>query len=267
MTTLLMLAASVALSTLPYTYAGRLVNWNHQAYNDGSDVTVRALNAAGEVLAKTTTMTESDGSSVNYRLPVPLATSKAAGHALPGERITLQVVAEGVDHTTKVAEGYRTVGNPGEGARLDLVLATDTDNDGVPDEYAEYYAYQMGGRYDANADFDGDGQSNYAEYVAGTSPIDALDRFSVNAVSRAEDDGTQAEYLSFSFVANAGRSYSVSRSPSLQKDGGWMMLKFRTEREGEDRTRFSTGDTPETKTIYVPRDPTKTSEFFRLNVE
>jgi hypothetical protein len=48
----------------------------------------------------------------------------------------------------------------------------DDDNDGMPDAWESQYEGLNQMVDDADEDMDGDGQSNYAEYVAGTDPVD-----------------------------------------------------------------------------------------------
>lgn len=50
--------------------------------------------------------------------------------------------------------------------------SADKDNDGMPDEYEEYYHFDPNDEADAEEDFDHDGLSNLNEFLYGTNPTD-----------------------------------------------------------------------------------------------
>ena len=62
----------------------------------------------------------------------------------------------------------------------------DTDADGLPDDWEQLY-FSSTTAASATADDDGDGMSNYAEFVAGTNPKDPTDRLAPMSVT---SDGT-----------------------------------------------------------------------------
>ena len=76
-----------------------------------------------------------------------------------------------------VSGSLRATGG-GERVRLDLNLGEDKDGDGLPDAWEEWQLYIAGRRPGPNGwdlslitrdgDFDGDGISNFNEYIAGT---------------------------------------------------------------------------------------------------
>jgi hypothetical protein len=77
-------------------------------------------------------------------------------------------------------------------------LLSDTAGDGLPDDWKLTYGldpYSSTGNNGANGDPDGDGYSNYAEYVFGTNPTNA------------------SSHLNFSVAQGPGESVSVTFSP------------------------------------------------------
>ncbi len=102
--------------------------------------------------------------------------------------------------------------------RVDLVLQradVDSDGDGLPDWWETLY---FAGNADPNADPDGDGMSNLAEYRAGTNPTD---RNSVFAFIRILPDAAGGLKVEWSSISN--RTYVLQRSTNLP--GGFVDLQ------------------------------------------
>jgi hypothetical protein len=86
-----------------------------------------------------------------------------------------------------------------------VTVGIDSDQDGMPDDWELAYGLNPFDPSDAAQDADGDGFSNYDEFVAGTNP-------------RAGDDYlalTAPEAGGIRFFAAAGRSYSILACDSL----------------------------------------------------
>jgi len=124
--------------------------------------------------------------------------------------------------------GNLTAGKGGEDVRLDLTLGEDSDNDGLPDAWEQWQLFLAGklpnaeGQWplnliDKDGDFDGDGQSNYAEYLAGTYAGDASERFEVTIKGKA------ADRVQFEFFAITGKTYTLERSTDLKT---WTSVPF-----------------------------------------
>lgn len=254
---------------LPFAFAGRIVDYAHIVYRDDLVVEVRVKAKDGTLLAKTTTRMI-DGTAYNYAVTIPLASQAIAGHVKVGDTVVFEFVdPEGRVFTGLVPADNAKIGNPGERARVDVILASDANGDGVADEYVESLEYMMWlkgiASYDANADDDKDGQTNYQEYVAGTNPFDPTDRFSVREM--AVENGMEG-YIAFRILVNQGRDYVVETTASLDaKSVEWMKTQFSVADpaaalQGKIVTGpYETGY----RTIYVKKDGPQ--RFWKLKVE
>lgn len=267
----LILAAAIQPVALPpFTFVGRITDYAHIAYDAEASVEVRAKTSDGTLLAKTTTATGGN-SSFNYRLDIPLASRELDGHLKTGESVVFEFVDPGGKIYSGLVSGAdSTLGAPGDYRRVDVILATDANHDGVADEYVEALAYLMWvngiAEYDPKADSDGDGVSNFDEYIAGTNPFDPTDRFSVREM--AIDKGADG-YVAFRFLVNQGRVYSVVTSERLEApEVEWVEAPFSVSDPAEAlQMRLSTG-AAETgyRTVFLKKgeDP---SRFWKMKVE
>ncbi|MBC2606159.1 lamin tail domain-containing protein [Pelagicoccus albus] len=83
--------------------------------------------------------------------------------------------------------------------------ATDSDGDGLPDYWESLYALDS-----AEADEDNDGQSNIAEYLSGTSPIDPNSNLKIQS-DAVDSDG----YINYQWQSVSARNYIVEQSVDL----------------------------------------------------
>ena len=264
----LLSGASLPVAFVPYTFAGRITDYAHIAYDADSVVEIRLKAADGTLLAKTTTRT-SGVTSYNYVLPVPVSTQAMQGYARVGQKVVFEFVDPyGRIYQGLVSEADAVIGNPGTVRNLNVILATDSDKDGVADEYVESIEYWMWingieGPYEPNADYDGDGHSNYEEYVAGTNPCDKLDKFSVRQM--ALEQGIEG-YVRLRVPVTQGRSYSVVGTPKLENPD-WQPTAFTQDPEREPaETYFNTGASEiGYRTIFVKKDGP--SHFYKVKVE
>ena len=99
----------------------------------------------------------------------------------------------------------------------------DADGDGLPDAWEAQYAAGKNGHAglnpatnDAKGDNDGDGRSNWEEYVAGTDPLDENSVFSVVAI-----DVTGRVVSVTAGPGASGRKYSLMRTAELGEAADW----------------------------------------------
>ena len=107
----------------------------------------------------------------------------------------------------------KTGGNLSTSALLTFV--TDTDGDGLPDDWETAHGLNPANPADASFDSDGDGMTNWQEYIAGTDPSDPQSYLKVDAAS-----GTPTT-LRFNAVSN--RTYTVLYTDSLESSS-WSSL-------------------------------------------
>lgn len=130
---------------------------------------------------------------------------------------SLAVEIAGVRYYPIEASGDLKVGVGSERLRLDLNLGEDRDGDGLPDVWEEWQLYQAGhfpgadGLWDLtllsrDGDFDGDGQSDGFEYIAGTFAGDAGETFGLEIKSWAEGAAH------FQFYQIVGKVYTLEAS-------------------------------------------------------
>lgn len=96
-------------------------------------------------------------------------------------------------------------------------LQADTDSDGIPDVWETANGLDPNNPADASLDADGDGQSNLAEYLAGTNPQQPGSRL---AASITADLSGQFHIL---FTAQAGHAYTIQYK-DLLTDTAWIFL-------------------------------------------
>ena len=164
--------------------------------------------------------------------------------------------------------GDLTAGVGAERNRLDLTLGADLDGDGLPDAWEEWQLYQAGIFPNANyewpinlitrdGDFDGDGSSNYTEYIAGTFAGDASESFSLEIKEKT------ASRVRFEFYGITNKVYTIERSATLSGDD-WKQVDFTIGAPGVGDPIYQADSVGIRSAFVIPDSETK--EFYRLTV-
>jgi len=263
-------AAEDVYALFPYTIVGRVVDAENKAFDADSGVSLKIMSEAGVVLAQTKVYTPGTASAWNFRIAVPVASAHVNGYAAKGDTLTLTAIKDGVVYTGLLKGDDARIGEAGASVSVRIMLSDDANGNGIADTYEQskynwMRKYKISGTFDPAADYDGDGQSNYAEYLAGTDPFDKTDRFGVDTM---EDEKNYDErYLKVTFEANAGRTYAVKESSDLGAKGTWERGSFKTDpKDADTAERIVTArDEWELKTIYLLKQGEK--RFYRLELE
>ena len=161
--------------------------------------------------------------------------------------------------------GTLRAGTGGERVRLDLNLGGDANRDGLPDAWQEWVLYQAGRRvgtpeWDINlitkdGDFDGDGISNFLEYVAGTFAGDPSERLELRLTNKTP----AAVFLEFYTIT--GKVYGIEESADLKT---WQAIPF-TVGSGSPPAILHRAQDIGITTAQVAA-PATASRFYRLTV-
>jgi hypothetical protein len=215
------------------------------------------------------TITGSLTPGVNFALYVHLddgiSTTSYSPRALhSGDLVSIVVRDQYGESTIMEEQSVPPVGKPGEILAINVTAAHDTDGDGLPDpwEYEMiYWSYgTLGSILDVRPqdDFDGDGQSNWDEYRAGTFAFLDYDLFF------AEDYGTTINgRFSITFLSVPNKLYGVRYVTSL-KQNQWTASPLAVSDTVDFQTQPIEG-TGDWLTLYAPAE--LSHAFFRPTVE
>jgi hypothetical protein len=124
----------------------------------------------------------------------------------------------------------------------------DTDGNGLPDWWEQIYFGRLTGT-DPNADPDGDGASNLAEWLAGTNPTNATSCFRLAIPNTSPTNGFVVQWPSV-----AGKFYRVQRATNL-------LTGFNT------LVQTNIAATPPTNTMVDTVILQGNAQFYRLELE
>ena len=214
--------------------------------------------------------------SANYALAVPMSNADIPTAASTGDALTLEIDAGGDTYSdTNVTI---TAAKPGRTLKLNIRAASCSNPYGVADAYLSdirMYVDACGidgfldtdGNYQPNADFDGDGVSNYGEYLAGTDPFDPDDA-GLKILSWRAVKGNP-DVMEATFLPGPNRSYSAERADATAAPALSFELRphqLTPEQNAVKKNYLNTGnEDPEVRAIYLYKEGS--SSLYRLRLE
>lgn len=249
----------------PFIVYGKVRDWNGRVLTSEDAAVVIARDTNGTELARCN-VASGIYPDLTYRLSIPLASGTMAGRGQVGEPLVFEVDYDGVAHAAATSQTI-PIGNPASTLSCTLMLGTYSYNDQLPDEYLELLLsyYQAAGRTNDLAgispddDFDGDGFSNFQEFIAGTIPVMSEDFLRIVGLTSY---GTNSQALSF--LSAPGRTYAIPTTTALGSNN-WGHAYFRAATNAVSAQDFYVSDADATITLYVV--PTTNASYYGLEVE
>jgi ubiquitin len=169
---------------------------------------------------------------------------QTAGAIPLGQTLIAGGVSSVYDGITPAASNAWALAASGDNLLVTDLLG-DTDSDGIKDYWAmQYFSARS---VDKAVDGDGDGQSNWAEFIAGTDPTLIGSRLALSAVATVSAGHFEVRWLSA-----AGRHYTLLKSATL--DGTF--------------TPVATGITAQPpENAFTDESATGTAAFYKIRVE
>ena len=265
-------AATPSVALPPFIITGRVIDYLGAGLSS-AEVRVRK---DGVLLARGSIGDIGADSSANYAVAVPMTSTPVATAACTGDALTLEIDSGAGSFSSTNATV--AAANPGRALRINLRAASCTNPYGVADEYLavlrDYIAaegitgfFGADGAYLPNADFDGDGVSNYDEYLAGTDPFDDADAglriLSWKAVPENPD------VMEATFLPGRSRAYSAERAAaSADGVGAFEHRVHQQEKAPGAPTKnylLTQDEDPEIRAIYLFKEGD--SSLYRLRLE
>lgn len=257
-----------------YIYTGTVLDYRHEAKTSADGLVIQAVATNGTVLAASRVTDPVISTGVNFVLEVPVSTKASPKSAAIGDEMNCVLVSSG--GVTNVSPrplprvaAANAITNVNVVSAPAKAFAFGEGQVLVADEYLDMIAPLMEeagyGAYDPAADWDGDGASNYSEYLAGTNPFLASDRLRVIDFQA----GGETTLLTFEYAG--GHLYALDSSPALT-NRTWSVEPFRVDdaSAAEQRTVLLPGTEDENvgvMTLHLTPAAASPSMFYRLRAE
>lgn len=250
-----------------HTLFGMVRNeWGEPLDFSGAEVFVEATN---NVTVRATVAASSDPRT-NYRMEVPMDAGTTLDLYAPtvmkrNQSFRLKVKIGLVTYLPLEMKLSKALGQPAQSTRLDLTLGEDTDNDGLPDAWEQALIDIYGGTLadiKPGDDLDGDGISNYNEYLVGTYAFDPADGFFLNIVGASDGNAVLEMFV----IRN--HAYAIESTADLNQQ--WLPTQFRLDSAGPGGELMASYQATNTVILRIqvpPNGPSSNRRFYRAKVQ
>ncbi len=265
----LAIAHAVDIPRLGAVYYGQILSPYGNPCSAGDGVRLSTVKTNGTVAAYVD-IGSTLGPGINYRLQVDYV---ASGSSIDGTSVseggTIHLQATLGSQPINIIGQTNIVVSSGVVSNMFLVLGTDVNGDGLPDEWQQMVIDAMNAlgmtnapaslaQFNANSDYDSDGVNNRNEFLAGTLPFLASDYPRIQKLSL----DPRGKYV-ITLFGNDGFNYQIHTS-SDPMTGSWDVTQFATNGAATQAQSLLHGANA-MQDLYFPTNGLR--EFIRLIVK